>query len=372
MTSSHDITTEARQRAQWVDNLRVVVIAGVIVLHTGTGYVMDIAGWYYDDERTASSAASAVLTVPSLLGALFWLGPLFLVAGWFSARSLERQGPGPFARGRLIRLGVPLLVFVLVLQPVTDVIGNVWDERGSFSFYLRHTEVGSMWFVAALLVFSLAYAAVRHVRPVPDPARRSPLWVVLVTMAAIAGGSLLVWQVWPLTEDMFLNLKVAEWPQGAGLFAMGVHAAEVGWIDPPLHPRGRLLGWLALGGAFAFVTLFAVGVSAGEEDLGPGTGWPMIATAALDGLIAVAWTIWFLDWFRQRWSGHGALGGKAARASYAAYVIHPLVVTSIMLAFASVGVGVWAKWVLVATLAVPACFVTGYGLTRIPGVAKVV
>jgi glucan biosynthesis protein C len=371
MTSSHDVTTGSRQRALWVDTLRVVVIAGVIVLHAATGYVVDIAGWYYDDERSASGAASAVLTVPGLLGALFWLGPLFLVAGWFSARSLERRGPGRFARNRLVRLGVPLLVFVLVLQPATDVMGNVWDERGSFSFYLRHTEVGSMWFVAAVLVFSLAYAVLRHVRPVPGPPRRSPTAVVLLTMAAIAAGSLLVWQLWPLTDDMFLNLKVSEWPQGAGLFAIGVHAAEVGWVDQPLHPRARLLGWIALGAAFAFVALVAVGVSAGEEDLGPGTGWPMVATALLNGLIAVAWTVWFLDWSRRRWPGHGALVGKAARGSYAAYVIHPVVVTSMMLAFASVGVGVWAKWVLVAALAVPACFVTGYGLTRVPGVAKV-
>jgi hypothetical protein len=45
-------------RAQWVDTLRVVLIAGVIVVHTATGYVTDIVGWYYDDELQPSTPSA--------------------------------------------------------------------------------------------------------------------------------------------------------------------------------------------------------------------------------------------------------------------------------------------------------------------------
>lgn len=372
MTSSPETVTRSRPRERWVDNLRVALIAGVIVLHTGTGYVMDFAGWYYDDELDASSTWSAVLTVPGLLGGLFWLGPLFLVAGWFSARSLARRGPAGFVRTRLLRLGVPLVVFVLVVQPFTDYIGNIWDERGSFAFYLRQTEVGAMWFVAALLAFSVVYALVRRLRAAPDSRRPPRRGVLLVAMVTIAVTSFAVWQVWPLTTEMFLNLKLAEWPQGAVLFALGVRAAEAGWVDdPPSLRQVRRLGWAALAGMVAFVGLLALGMSSGQEDLGPATGWPTMATAVLDGFIAVTWTVWFVVWFRDRWPEHGTLVGEAARASYATYFIHPLVVTAIMLALAPVALGPWLKFVLVAAVAVPACFATGYGLTRLPGVSRV-
>ena len=63
----------AAGRAGWMDSLRVAVIAGVIVLHAATAYILDI-DWYYQ-ERTTSTLT------PALLAGLFGLGPLFLVGG---------------------------------------------------------------------------------------------------------------------------------------------------------------------------------------------------------------------------------------------------------------------------------------------------
>jgi hypothetical protein len=91
----------------------------------------------------------------------------------------------------------------------------------------------------------------------------------------------------------------------------------------------------------------------------------------LDGVIAVTGTLWLLSWLRYRWPAHGVMLGKAARASYPAYVIHPLVLTSVMVAFAWVALVPEIKFVLVAAAAVAACFTAGYALARVPGIAKV-
>ena len=104
MTSTND-SVDARQRQQWVDTLRVVLLAGVIVVHTATGYVADFAGFYYDDELVANTVVSIIFALPVLLGGIFGLGPLFVVAGWFSAGSLARRGPTGFVGNRLLRLG---------------------------------------------------------------------------------------------------------------------------------------------------------------------------------------------------------------------------------------------------------------------------
>ena len=93
MTSTSDTVVTSRTREQWADNLRVVAIVGVIVVHTATGYLVDIP-WYYEEERVTSGLWSTVLSFPVYAGGLFWLGPLFLVAGWFSVRSLAHRGPG--------------------------------------------------------------------------------------------------------------------------------------------------------------------------------------------------------------------------------------------------------------------------------------
>ncbi|HET7244576.1 MAG TPA: acyltransferase family protein [Streptosporangiaceae bacterium] len=371
MTSSQDTAVRSRPREQWADNLRVAVIAGVIVVHTATAYVVDIP-WYYNQERTTAGVWPMILSPPVLLGALFALGPLFLVAGWFSARSLARRGPGGFVRSRLLRLGVPPLVFVLLINPLTDYVGNLQGEHRSFVSYLAITEVSVMWFVAALLAFSVAYAALRWVRPA---ARPRPLRPGLLAAAAlvIAVGSFAVWQRWPVTGDAFLNLRWGEWPQGAVLFALGVHGAEAGWLEdfPPV--LARRLGWVAAAGVGVLMSLMLYLVLARGEDqaLAMGADLPTILFATLDGVIAVTGTLWSLSWLRRRWPTHGPLLGKVARASYATYVTHPLVLTAVMVAFAAVALAPEIKFVLIAAAGVAACFTAGYGLTRVPGISKV-
>ena len=268
MTPLHDAGTEWGQRELWVDNVRVLVIAGVIVVHTATGYIVDIAGWYYDDERTTSEFWSTLVTIPAFFGAVFALGPLFLLAGWFSARSIARRGPAGFAGSRLLRLGVPIVVYVLVIQPLTDYLGNIRSEKGSFARYLGTTEVSVMWFAAALLAFSIVYAACDVVRP-RRPTPRCLRTRVFVFSALLIGlSSFAVWLVWPLHEDAYLNLRFPAWPRGAVLFALGVHAAHAGWLAIMPRRLRRQSGRIVAAATAALVVLLAVAVEPGQEELG--------------------------------------------------------------------------------------------------------
>jgi uncharacterized membrane protein len=52
-------------------------------------------------------------------------------------------------------------------------------------------------------------------------------------------------------------------------------------------------------------------------------------------------------------------------------VLHPLVLVGIMLAFRVVPLAAAWKFPLVAAVAVPVCFTVGYGVTRLPGVGRV-
>jgi uncharacterized protein (DUF697 family) len=118
----------AAARLPWADNLKVAVIIAVIVIHAATAYVLDI-DWYYQ-ERTTSELWEAPLGLPALLGAVFGLGPLFLLGGVFAAASLARRGSGGFVHGRLLRLGVPLVLFVAVITPLTNYLGDLAQGMG--------------------------------------------------------------------------------------------------------------------------------------------------------------------------------------------------------------------------------------------------
>jgi glucans biosynthesis protein C len=81
--------------------------------------------------------------------------------------------------------------------------------------------------------------------------------------------------------------------------------------------------------------------------------------------------VWFTAMIRAHWSGGGPLRARAGRASYATYVLHPVVLTAVMVVFASLALAPELSFLVVAVLGVPACYLAGYAATRIPGIAKV-
>jgi len=51
-------------------------------------------------------------------------------------------------------------------------------------------------------------------------------------------------------------------------------------------------------------------------------------------------------------------------------VLHPLVLTAIMVLFASLTLAPELKFLVVAVAAVPVCYLAGYATTRVPGISK--
>ncbi|MEZ4737347.1 MAG: acyltransferase family protein [Caldilineaceae bacterium] len=82
------------------------------------------------------------------------------------------KGVGSFVKDRLLRLGIPLVLWVLVLGPLTSIglylepnprIAEplTWQHyRQAYPYLLG---LGPLWFVALLLIFSVGYVAWRLV-----------------------------------------------------------------------------------------------------------------------------------------------------------------------------------------------------------------
>jgi glucan biosynthesis protein C len=364
------VTARVASRAGWMDTLRVAVIAGVIILHAATAYILDI-DWYYQ-ERTTSAVTPALLALPALLGGLFGLGPLFLLGGLLSARSLGRKGSGGFVRGRLVRLGLPLLGFVVLVDPLTDYLGSFAEGEHPWLWpYLvdqtRTRDTGPLWFVALLLALSLAYAALRRLHParVGVAVALDPRYLITVA-AAIALGSFVVRILSPLGADTFANLRWEAWAQGTGLFALGVLAGQRGWLGAVDRQLVRRCGWATVAAVLGLAALAVWALLADRGDVVAGGFTGQSATLALlEGLGAVALSLWVVAWFRRRWDRHGRLVQRAGRGSYGAYVLHPPVLVALSLLARPLPVVPEAKFVLVAMTGVVAAFAVGVGLTRL-------
>ncbi len=122
----------------------------------------------------------------------------------------------------------------------------------------------------------------------------------------------------------------------------------------------------------ALVILASVELAQGKIDAaGTGASWPTMALAVLYGAISVTWTLWCVAWLRRRWPSQGAMLARAGRASYTTYFMHPVILTAIMVLFASLALAPELKCLVVTAAKVPVCFALGYAITRVPGISKV-
>ncbi|MFE2043748.1 acyltransferase [Streptomyces sp. NPDC059477] len=168
--------TRAAPRRTELDTLRVLIVIGLIFFHSALVFAPD------NDFYVKNESTTEVVTVLSGLGVVWAMPILFLVAGLGARHSLRRRGPGGFARERLLRLGVPLVVTTLVLTPLPQWLRLRAADPGHHESYLafwprflavrpdpadfpfvldgEHFETGHLWFVVLLLTFSLLLAPV--------------------------------------------------------------------------------------------------------------------------------------------------------------------------------------------------------------------
>jgi hypothetical protein len=362
----------AAHRLAWIDNLRVAVIVGVIGAHVSLIYALDV-GWYYQ-ERTASTVAKAVLAAAFAPGLLFGMGLLFFVAGLVTPPAIARKGPRRFAVDRLWRLGIPIVAYVFVLNPLLNFLGDHAMGYGeTVDDYFRRTywddvEFGIAWFIFALLLFSLAWAAWRAHRPAPAGAarplhRHHLMWTVVV----IAVASFVLRLVWPfLATGDLIGLNLWEYPQMASLFVLGALAEERGWLVDGLSPdlRRRCGRAAALGAAIAVVIAVSLTITDEPDPFLGGLRPEAVLIPVAEGVISVGATFWLTDWCRRRWNRTGRVARAAARASFAAYLLHPLVADTLAMAMRGVGIPAELKFAVVFGLAVFASFGLGWAVTR--------
>jgi glucan biosynthesis protein C len=367
-------------RLAYLDNLKVLLVVGVIAVHSAITYGID-GSWYLEDYDSMSDVSVGVLTVFVAVGFLFGLGAFFLIAGRLSGPSLDRKGPARFVGDRLVRLGVPVVFYIVLIAPVMEYVKarNEGESHGFLSFafsQLSDPAPGPTWFLEALLVFSLAYALVRALRPARGPVSREPLRGrhVAAVGLAIAVLSFATHLVVPIGEEHY-HIQFALFPQYAILFGLGCAAGRRGWLEtltPELRRRCGIVGLVAI--LVLPVLLFAGGFTESEarRDLyAGGWHWQAAGTSLVEATLAATLPLFLIGWFREHWTRQGPLLRTMATAAYGAFIIHPPVIVGLALALHRTAIPAELKFMLVLAGGVIGSFgITALAL-RITSVGKV-
>jgi peptidoglycan/LPS O-acetylase OafA/YrhL len=372
------------QRDFYIDRLRAAMTVLVIFHHTAITYG-GAGGWFYSERKPSGAPSSLLLTLFCATNQAYFMGFFFLLAGFFTPGSLERKGYGRFIADRFLRLGLPLLAFILILGPLTAAIVTAAQGDGFWStivFLWQHKRIinGPLWFAQALLIFSLAYCAWRAAFGSPlTGTQRSPRPVLayrwwLISAFATAAAALAIRQFVPVGENIF-GLQLGYFAGYIFLFAVGIAAWRYDWLRQLSWKQARpwvislIIAWPCLPVAIAAATAHRSGSGA---NFSGGFSWPAILYALWEPF--VAWgliSIWLLV-FREHMNQPSTFWNWLNRRAYAVYIIHPPILVGIALLLHGWAASALIKFGVTGLLACTACWLVSDPLVRLPGVRSIV
>ncbi len=377
-------------RLTYLDNLKVILIAAIIGLHAVLGYAGTVEVWTYSGLREVTLTPVvevALLVLVSPFG-FFLIALLFLVAGLLTPPSYERKGARRFVDDRLLRLGVPFVAYVFLVQPTLvyalehplgDAPGSYWDE------YLgaeRQIDTGPLWFVGVLLVYSLGYAGWRRWKkrtdggasPTDRGTRTITLRTMVATAAVVAPASFAVRLVYPYgSESGFSDLNLWEWPACVAVFGIGVVASQQGWLRAIPDDVARGCRTLTLSAVVAMATLLLVaGVSDAVDDVLGGWHWLGAVFVVVEAMLTVFGSVWLLNVAQHRLRRRYRWGPMLSRSAYAAFMVQTAVLLALAVALRPLALPAEVKAPIVALGGIIGSFAIAWILIKkLPGVSRV-
>lgn len=385
------------RRLEWLDNLRIALTVLVVVHHAAQPYGPE--DWWYVEGQPRTPALATLSAVDgSFFMSLFFFASAVLVPG-----SYQRRGAWPFLKGRLVRLGIPVVVGALTIVPGLMYAYYVHSRgyppisipRYFLDVYLGLGErpadwtgpswpdlqFGHLWFIQNLLAYTVLYLVCsragclfqrlhrggrkRDARPAPGHR------ALLGLTAAIAAVTFFVRLRYPLDEWIpvldFVQVEPARVPQYAAFFILGVLAYRYDWLEG----FDARVGWVWLGGGLAGVAvLFVAGADA--SCFGPGgLNGPALAWAAFDSALCVSLCVGLLTVFREAVTRSSRLSAELAADSYGVYILHVPLVVSMQYYLSDRSWSAAGAWMTTSVLALAVAFLLAAGLRRLPGFRQV-
>jgi glucans biosynthesis protein C len=389
------VAAEARSagkvRFLYLDNLRMVVITLVVVMHVAIMYGAE-GNWNYYEAGEKDTVVYLITMLLGGIGTAFVMGLLFLVAGYFTPRSYDRKGAGPFLIDRLKRLGLPLLFYGVVILPIISYLldlqagfqGSLGQWLVDYVRGLQSFADGPVWFLSELLIFSIGYALWRWLTERASPRAQTDRhgetnppgnWAI-AAFALGLGVVTFVVRIWALVGVYFepWHLEYAHAPQYIAMFVVGLVAYRRNWLIGFTEAQAKPWRWIAL----VFILLLpALVVAAGaltgklDERGAGGLNWLSLAYSLWESFICVSMVIVVLAWFRQRFDHQGRLVKVMSDNCFAVYVLHPLIIVPLALALSGIQVNLGLKFILVAPLAVVLCYLVAYLIHKVPFVRSI-
>jgi glucans biosynthesis protein C len=383
------------ERSSYLDVVKLLLTVLVVGVHAAITYGAT-GSWFFHDP-VQDFPTSVALSFFNIYCQSFFMGLFFFLSGLFTPRSIERKGTARFVLDRVVRLGIPLAVFFFVINPLTEYAGYRAAHPAGLGllpylrvglFRLGGTGTGPLWFVQALLGFSILAAIAAVLFPAigqgaprtddaaggaatPRPART--ILGLLGIGLAVGVASFVARQWFPLMTSVS-NLQLGFFPQYIVWFALGIAAGRRGTLERLMTMSPRPWYWLSLPCALLLPAVMVAGgaLENGLDAFTTGLTWQALAYALWEQVSAVVFSMAILSFARRHLGSPGPLVRVASRNAFVTYVFHAPAIVWIAYAGLALHLPPAVKWVLLVVAGCAATVLLGeLVLKRIPGVRRV-
>jgi fucose 4-O-acetylase-like acetyltransferase len=374
----------AGQRLAFVDNIRWVMIVIVICHHAAVTY-SHVGGWYYLDGPEPPVAVKVPFIALETYDQAYFMGFLFLLAGYFVPRAFDAKGPLRFIRDRSIRLGIPSLIFMLIIHPLTVywLLRRFYDPgrpplTAAYPSYIASGRVlsgtGPMWFAVALLGFCCVYAVIRIMLGRVQVERLPTHKDVIATISLLAICTFAVRITQPIGANI-LNMQLCYFSQYVVLFALGILAYRGNWFAR-IQPSFALL-WFKLALRIGMPGFFGVILASGALHGDPtpllgGLHWQSALFSLWESFFCIAVCLGLTVLFRDHFNRQTPFTAWMAGNSFTAYMLHTPILIATTLALRPLAAPIGVKFLCASVIAVALTFcVSGVLRPAIPGLRRI-
>jgi len=369
------------KRAYDIDRLRILLITLVIFHHSAIAFGAR-GGWYYITPDAATGVVQFILSLLMAVDQAFFMGLFFFISALLLPASFDRKGFGKFMKDRLVRLGIPLAVYTLLIHPTLKFAVCKYLDKTSEPWldfvWVVDTEYpgpGPMWFVLTLLIFETLYALYRRFSNgdhVAKPEGRLPSGREFILF--ILGTGLLAFGIrffYPIGKNFF-GLQFGYFVLYMAMYALGIAARRGNWLERFTLRQARpwFIASLLAVPAFGMAAAWSKTPGAMSQFAG-GMNPRALVYAMWEPVICVGFCFFLLLFFKKHLNMPGGLVSILSADSYTVYIFHPLIVVGFTILSEHVALPPPARLALVLVFGIPSCYLVAHLIRKIPGVKRV-
>jgi fucose 4-O-acetylase-like acetyltransferase len=381
-------------RLVYMDNLKIFLTILVIVHHVGQAYGPG-GFWHY---RSSLDEQAEWLGSFFTVNAAFFMGLFFMISGYFIRGSYARNSGWQYIKTKLIRYGVPVVFSLIIMQPILmyfyyinysqnipmgflEYYKNIYFGVGGMpenfiqSIGFPEMNMGHLWFVEILLIFSLLYYVFRKIFSstqknniiVKGQSFKFINIIIIALLISISTGIIRIW--FPIDSWIglfgFIQMEPAHFPQYLIFFIVGIIAVKKDWLKKVTRKQG----YLSLGlGIIMAVLVYCLHLM--PKTLGK---LVYISWFAYESFMAVFISFGLLVLFREVFAVTNSLTKIMSSCAYLVYILHyPIAIAVQYLLDKFIIVNATGKFITVSVITIAVTFLISYILRMIKPLRKVI